>query len=153
MQCSKACCLDPCPTPRPPWMVMWTSQLDNRAMGDGDLVWWITLFFPITWISASAFLTWKRHGTRMHYGKIISGRSQCEALGYVLLGKLCSSVLAVIWTLLRHAPRCCRPTTARPGNGIPWWLWPLAGGQCALKQNKNDVLSWPPNSLTTHSIC
>ena len=72
-----------------PTMGMWASELDLRAMEEGNLVWWITFSFTSRgWPGTCALLTWGTHGTRMHDRKKASLWMQCDALGNVLLGNL-----------------------------------------------------------------
>ena len=39
-----------------------------------------------------------------------------------------------LWEESKH---CCRPCTPFYRNVIPWWLWPLSVGYCAVPLSKN----------------
>ena len=111
-------------------MIMWASELGHGAMEEGGLVWYIMFSFTSRgWPGVCASHTWGTHGTRMHYGKKGGRRSQCDALGNILLGNLGSCHLCGCYSDTYHLPKhCCRPCTLFHRNGIPWWLWPLSVG-------------------------
>ena len=106
-------------------------------MEEDGLIWWIT--FSFTSHGACVSLILGKRSTRMHYGKKASWQRQCDALGNVLLGNLgsCHSPCGCYFDMYHLPKNCRRPRTPFHGNCIPWWMWPLSAGWCAMPQSKN----------------
>ncbi|KAK3520557.1 hypothetical protein QTP70_026490 [Hemibagrus guttatus] len=98
-----------------------------------------------------ASLTWGTHGTRMHYGKKVSQRRQCHALGNVLLGNLGSCHPCGCYFDTYHLPKhCCSPCTPFHGNGIihnaPCHKAKMMQEWFDDHNNEFEVMTWTPNS-------
>ena len=90
-------------------------------------------FTSRTWLVVCTLLTWETHGTKMHYEKKVSQQRQSDASGNVLLENLGSCHPCGCYFDTHQLPQhCCRPCTPFHGNHIPWWLWPLSAGYCAM---------------------
>ena len=111
-----------CPLPKVPTVSIRTGPLRNWRRWLGRVTF---SFTSHGWPGAYVSLTWRTHGTRMHYGEKASRWRQCDALGNVLLGNLgsCYSCGCYFFTchLRKHCCRCCRPFMTFHENGIPWW--------------------------------
>lgn len=106
---SQGACAEPGPSLKGPIVGMWVTEQDLRAMEEGDLA-WITFFF-------TSSLTWKTHGTKMHYGKMArSAGKPCHPCGFCHVpptkhcSRLCSPFHANISLILsadvNHLPNC-----------------------------------------------
>lgn len=109
----------PCITPpQVPTIDTWASELDQTAVEECGLVWWIKCS-SITWMAECVCVllaVWEES----------SRFSQCNALGNA--GKPWVLMLLRLVYLPKHyyRPACSHESPPFHGNGIHWCLWPLS---------------------------